>query len=89
MSKPVVVITLPQPQVAGAIYIVVPPAEAIGNGDWRGSARIVWPDGSYDVGASGLIGKTKKEAEVLAETKACDRWAAIERGSLNKSHPVP
>ena len=36
-----------------------------------------------------MIEGSKKGAEALAEAKACDRWAAIENGHLNKSHPKP
>jgi hypothetical protein len=89
MTQPAIVITLPQPHIGGAIYIVIPGAQPIGDGRWVASAVIQWPDGSYDVGAAGLIERSKKGAETLAEVKASERWAAIENGHLNKSHPKP
>jgi hypothetical protein len=49
---------------------------------------IVWPDGSYDVGAASLEGDTNVTAEKLAETKALDRFASINVGQLHKTHPA-
>ncbi len=89
MNKPAIVNVLPQPYLGGSTYIIVPHAQPLGDGRWIADAVIQWPDGSYDVGATGLIERSKKGAETLAEAKACDRWAAIENGTLNKSHAKP
>jgi hypothetical protein len=91
MAKPAIVNILPQPYLGygAATQIIVPDARPLGDGRWIADAVIQWPDGSYDVGAAGLIEGSKKGAEALAEAKACDRWAAIENGHLNKSHPKP
>jgi hypothetical protein len=89
MNQPAIANTLPQPHIGGATYIVVPNAQALGDGRWIGNAVVCWRDGSYEVGASGLIESSKKGAEALAEAKAWGRWAAIENGTLNKSHPKP
>jgi hypothetical protein len=70
MSKPDIVITLPQPYLGKGVatYIVIPHAQPIDDRRWITSAVIHWPDGSYDVGASGLISDSKKGAESLAES---------------------
>jgi len=81
--------SLPQPASTGPVHIHVFHARAIGDGRWEGRATITWPDGSHDVGANGLLGGTKTDAEKLAEKKACERWAAIDQGTLQKTHPDP
>jgi hypothetical protein len=65
MRQPAIVNALPQPYVGGATYIIVPDAQPLGDGRWVASAVVQWPDGSYDVGASGVVDWIKKGAEAL------------------------
>ena len=79
-----------RPNVLSETIIIVQNARQVDEGQWRASAIIVWPDGSCDVGASSLDGKTKEEAEGRARTKALERWERIDdRKTIQKSHDVP
>lgn len=71
------------------ITIVVKPARPVGSNKWIADATITWPDGSYDISASGVQGTSKEDAEQRAAAKACVRWGGIIQGSLNKTHPKP
>lgn len=78
-----------KPNILSETIIIVQPARK-DEVKWRASAIIVWPDGSCDVGASGLDGDTKEAAEAAASQKAHDRWERIEhKGTLHKSHDAP
>jgi hypothetical protein len=66
------------------------PAREVSPGDWVvEQVRIDFPDGSYDVGASGVRARSKADAERLAVSKAEDRWSRIIDGLLFPSHPKP